>query len=68
MIMVTVQFLLGATVIWTREAIVPNTLHVAGGAMTFAIVFITYARSRHFYRFSASRESAEHIQFQGQNA
>ncbi|MBE0643977.1 MAG: COX15/CtaA family protein [Bacteroidetes bacterium] len=65
MIMVTVQFLLGATVIWTREAIVPNTLHVMGGAMTFAVVFLTYARSVHFYRFSASRESAEHIQFQG---
>ncbi|MFA6233117.1 MAG: COX15/CtaA family protein [Bacteroidota bacterium] len=66
--MVTVQFLLGATVIWTRAAIVPNTLHVMGGALTFATVFITYARSVHFYRFSAPRAKAEHVQFQGMKA
>ncbi|MFZ1731078.1 MAG: COX15/CtaA family protein [Bacteroidota bacterium] len=68
MAMVTVQFLMGATVIWTRAAIIPNTLHVMGGAMTFAVVFLTYARSVHFYRFSASSESAEQIQFQGMKA
>ncbi len=68
MVMVTVQFLLGATVIWTREAIVPNTLHVMGGAMTFAVVFITYLRSVHFYRFSGAAEHREHVQFQGSNA
>jgi len=50
--MVLVQFLLGATVIWTREAIVPNTLHVAGGAMTFLFVFLVYARSCRYYTFT----------------
>ncbi len=49
--MIFVQFMLGATVIWTREAIVPNTLHVAGGAITFATVFLTYAWSRRYYAF-----------------
>ncbi len=68
MIMVTVQFLLGATVIWTREAIIPNTLHVTGGALTLTLVFLTYARSRHFYHFSHAHESAEEIQFQGMKA
>ncbi len=50
--MIFVQFMLGTTVIWTREAIVPNTLHVAGGAVTFSIVFLTYAWSRRYYSFN----------------
>lgn len=65
MIMVTVQFLLGATVIWTREAIVPNTLHVAGGALTFTLVFLTWARSVHFYRFTGAAENAGPVRLQG---
>jgi heme a synthase len=52
MIAVLVQAALGATVIWTRQAIVPNTLHVAFGAVTFAMVFLTYARSVRWYRFA----------------
>ncbi|MBL0177443.1 MAG: COX15/CtaA family protein [Ignavibacteria bacterium] len=56
MLMVLVQFTLGATVIWTRQAILPNTLHVAFGALTFATVFLTFLRAARWYRF---REAAE---------
>lgn len=66
--MVTVQFLLGATVIWTREAIVPNTLHVAGGAITFTLVFLTYARAVHFYRFDGAEERHDGVRLQGMKA
>jgi heme a synthase len=68
MAMVTVQFLLGATVIWTREAIVPNTLHVLGGALTFTLVFLTYARSVHFYRFTAAEEEGGQVRLHGMKA
>ena len=63
--MVVVQFMLGATVIWTREAIVPNTLHVMGGALTFMLVFLTYIRSVRFYRFSGSSQPAVSMHVQG---
>jgi cytochrome c oxidase assembly protein subunit 15 len=66
--MVTVQFLLGATVIWTREAIVPNTLHVAGGAITFTLVFLLYARAVHFYRFDGAEEEHDAVRLQGMKA
>lgn len=49
---VLVQATLGALVIWTRQAILPNTLHVAFGAVTFALVFLIYARSHRWYRFT----------------
>jgi heme a synthase len=60
MLMVLLQVMLGATVIWTREAIVPNTLHVAGGAITFTIVFLTYAWSRRYYSFSGHGKGSEY--------
>ena len=66
--MVTLQFLLGARVIWTREAIVPSTLHVAGGALTFALVFLTYARAVRFYRFTGAAEQTDGVRLQGMNA
>ncbi len=66
--MVLVQFMLGATVIWTREAIVPNTLHVMGGALTFTFVFITYIRSVRYYRFAGDAENAAALRVQGVNA
>ena len=50
--LVLIQASIGATVIWTRMAILPNTLHVAFGALTFAMVFLTYARSVRWYHFS----------------
>lgn len=65
MLMVTVQFLLGAIVIWTREAIVPNTLHVTGGTLTFTLVFLTYARAVHWYRFTGEAEQQETMQVEG---
>ncbi|MDX9759423.1 MAG: COX15/CtaA family protein [Bacteroidota bacterium] len=68
MAMVTVQFLLGATVIWTREAIVPNTAHVAGGALTFILVFLTYARSVRFYRFAEAEMDAPAVRLDGVKA
>ena len=68
MIMVAVQFLLGATVIWTREAIVPNTAHVAGGALTFILVFLTYARSVRFYRFADMAEDTAAVRMHGVKA
>lgn len=68
MAMVTVQFLLGATVIWTREAIVPNTAHVAGGALTFVLVFLTYARSVRFYRFADTVSGAATVRLHGVEA
>jgi heme a synthase len=58
LVMIAIQFMLGATVIWTREAIIPNTLHVAGGAITFSIVFLTYAWARRYYAFRTSDDSA----------
>jgi heme a synthase len=58
MLSVLAQATLGATVIWTRMAILPNTLHVAMGAVTFALVFLTYARSRRWLRFAPP--AAEH--------
>lgn len=66
--MVTVQFLLGATVIWTREAIVPNTLHVMVGAITFTIVFLLYARSVRYYRFASTEEPRSEMRLQGVRA
>ncbi|MCB2206077.1 COX15/CtaA family protein [bacterium] len=66
--MVLIQFMLGATVIWTREAIVPNTLHVMGGALTFTFVFLTYARSRRYYRFASDAESSVALHPQGAGA
>jgi len=67
LIMIVVQITLGATVIWTQTAIVPNTAHVAGGAIVFALTFLVYFRSRRFYVF---RESArEHsVQMSGAGA
>jgi heme a synthase len=50
-VMIGVQILLGGTVIWTREAIIPNTLHVAGGAIIFLLTFLVYFRSRRYYQF-----------------
>ncbi|PLX25074.1 MAG: hypothetical protein C0600_12415 [Ignavibacteria bacterium] len=67
-VMVVIQFLLGATVIWTREAIVPNTAHVAGGAITFTLVFLTYIRSVRYYQFRAVTEAAADYTVQGANA
>lgn len=56
MAMVLIQGTLGAIVIWTREAIIPNTLHVAGGAIIFALSFLTYILSVRWYRFSEIHE------------
>ena len=55
MLAVLVQVLLGATVIWTRQAILPNTLHVAFGAVTFATVFLAYLRAARWYQFRETR-------------
>jgi len=66
--MVTVQFLLGATVIWTREAIVPNTLHVMGGAITFTVVFLLYAWSVRYYRFAPEEKTGSEVRLQGVRA
>ncbi|MBR9978151.1 MAG: COX15/CtaA family protein [Bacteroidetes bacterium] len=65
MLMVTVQFILGAIVIWTREAIVPNTLHVTGGTLTFTLVFLTYVRAVHWYRFTGEEQPQETMQVEG---
>lgn len=62
-VMVVIQFLMGATVIWTREAIIPNTLHVAGGALTFTFVFLLYVQSVRWYRF-AGRAGAASLRVQ----
>lgn len=56
MAMVLIQGTLGAIVIWTREAIIPNTLHVAGGAIIFALSFLTYVLSVRWYRITETRE------------
>ncbi|MBN1449169.1 MAG: COX15/CtaA family protein [Bacteroidetes bacterium] len=66
--MVTIQFMLGATVIWTREAIVPNTFHVLGGALTFTLVFLTYVRSVRYYRFACEPQNEKELHLQGVNA
>lgn len=58
MLLIVLQIALGATVIWTREAIVPNTLHVAVGAVTFATLFLLYAWSRRYYVFAETRSDA----------
>lgn len=68
MAMVIIQFLLGATVIWTREAIIPNTAHVAGGAITFTLVFLTYVRSVRHYRFRSTVQNATDYTVQGASA
>ena len=67
MIAVLVQATLGALVIWTRQAILPNTLHVAFGAVTFALVVLTYARSSRWYRFAAPAPRGK-TQLQGAGA
>jgi cytochrome c oxidase assembly protein subunit 15 len=58
MLAVLVQVLLGATVIWTRQAILPNTLHVAFGALTFAAVFLSYLRAARWYHFRETRQAS----------
>ncbi|MBI5648649.1 MAG: heme A synthase [Ignavibacteriae bacterium] len=57
MLLVLVQATLGATVIWTRQAILPNTLHVAFGALTFATIFLAWLRAARWYRFSETQPS-----------
>jgi len=51
MVMIVVQILLGASVIWSRLDIVVNTAHVAGGAITFVLVFLLYFRSNRWYTY-----------------
>ncbi|MAT38080.1 MAG: hypothetical protein CL946_00595 [Ectothiorhodospiraceae bacterium] len=67
LVMIGVQILLGGTVIWTREAIVPNTLHVAGGAIIFALTAMVYFRARRFYEFQ-SPAAGEEVQLHGVRA
>jgi cytochrome c oxidase assembly protein subunit 15 len=63
MAVVIVQVLMGATVIWTRLAIVPNTAHVAVGAITFALAFLTYFQSTRWYTFrQTSVKGAVHVE------
>lgn len=52
MVLVLVQITLGAYVIWTREHVVPNTLHVGVGASVFMTAFIAYFRSSRFFAFT----------------
>ena len=68
MLMIVLQVLLGATVIWTREAVIPNTLHVAGGAVTFALTFLTWFFSTRYYRFAGRARRAEDVRIQGARA
>jgi cytochrome c oxidase assembly protein subunit 15 len=68
MAMIVVQVLLGATVIWTREAVIPNTLHVAGGALTFALTFLTWWYSTRYYHFAGRQHAAEEMHMQGAEA
>lgn len=59
LVMIGVQILMGGIVIWTREAIIPNTAHVAGGAIIFALTFIIYFRSRRYYAFADTAKQHE---------
>ena len=58
MLSVLAQVAIGAIVIWTRQAILPNTLHVAFGAVTFAMVFLTFLRAERWYEFRETRRAA----------
>jgi cytochrome c oxidase assembly protein subunit 15 len=67
LIMIAEQILMGGIVIWTREAIIPNTVHVAGGAIIFALTFLVYFRSRRFYAF-AEHQPQRSVQVSGVGA
>jgi heme A synthase len=56
-VLVVTQILLGASIIWTARAVVPNSLHVATGASLFATSLILSLHSSRLAR-AASRGGA----------
>lgn len=46
--LLVVQILLGATIIWSRRAFEPTTLHVVNGAVVLAVSFLLGLRANHF--------------------
>lgn len=57
--LVSVQVLLGGTVVWTGRAVVPNTLHVGVGAALLATSLILALRVRRGARAAAARRSVD---------
>lgn len=57
-LLVVVQFLLGASIVWTARAVVPNSLHVATGASLLATSLVLALQSARFARSAAQRGGA----------
>lgn len=57
-LLVVLQIALGASIIWTARAVVPNTLHVATGASLLAMTLILALQSARFARAVAARGGA----------